>query len=283
MDYGIKAMNTRYILDKIRGAVASYSTRRLKSSATRCMRVRNDLGDELDIGFVGKKLDEATLLVHCDGGDGIVTTWYDQSGLNNHATQTTVDNMPRIVTSGTIDLHGIFFDGVKNVLPIPSTTGLDLKTQGIFNFVIRPQNSNGFIFCLNNTLFTTIQYGLYYNNTFLADTQKSVQLVLDGDRKHLGELNSIPNDETKVYSSVFKLSDQKAYVNNSKIGTDGDYDTELISRNNFQIGARSTAIDGSEHSIFFKGHIQEIIILASQNDNERVLLEQNQLNYFNIT
>ena len=46
--------------------------------------------------------------------DGHVTTWYDQSGNTNHATQATPASQPKIVDAGVLVAGGIDFDGVDD-------------------------------------------------------------------------------------------------------------------------------------------------------------------------
>lgn len=58
-----------------------------------------------DIGFVGGVLDTASLLTFVGANNGFVTTWYDQSGNGNHATQATTANQPQIVVSGAVVLR----------------------------------------------------------------------------------------------------------------------------------------------------------------------------------
>lgn len=68
------------------------------------IRVRRSSDNaEQDIGFTGINLDTASLLSFTGAGDGFVTIWYDQAGVNN-AIQTTASNQPRIVVSGSLEL-----------------------------------------------------------------------------------------------------------------------------------------------------------------------------------
>jgi hypothetical protein len=93
------------ILDTYSGASAAYSVRRLSSTYTgNLIRVRRSSDNtEQDIGYDSNNvLDTASLLTFCGAGNGFVTTWYDQSGNANNATQTTALNQPQIVSSGAL-------------------------------------------------------------------------------------------------------------------------------------------------------------------------------------
>ena len=118
----------KYALDLISAVVAAaYSLRRLYASYTgAAIRVRRSSdGAQADIGFMANgDLDTVALLAFVGNGSGFVTTWYDQSGNNCHATQTTAANQPRIVTSGTIE--------TRNGRPMPLFDGTDfLSFQGV--------------------------------------------------------------------------------------------------------------------------------------------------------
>lgn len=66
-----------FLLDTYTGAAAGYSTRRLATSATNLMRIREDAGDtETDIGYdSNNELDTAAIATHCGTANGYVVTW----------------------------------------------------------------------------------------------------------------------------------------------------------------------------------------------------------------
>lgn len=116
-----------------RGAAAAYSVRRLSNNATRAMRILVDADangpdasdNEYDIGFdANGELDIARIEELCDKGagnyDAYVTTWYDQSGNGNDATQTAYASMPKICNAGTVILENgkpaIQWDGVDDTM-----------------------------------------------------------------------------------------------------------------------------------------------------------------------
>jgi len=107
------------------GATAAYSLRKLKSSATKAVRVREDSGNtETDIGFSGGALDETALLNHVGSNNGFVTKWYDQSGNGNDASNSTASEQPQIVSSGSVIKENgkpaLEFDGSDDFFKIVS-------------------------------------------------------------------------------------------------------------------------------------------------------------------
>jgi hypothetical protein len=116
------------ILDSLSAAsAAAFSTRKLRSAyAGACMNVRRSSDNAAqDIGFVNGALDTASLLAFVGANNGFVTTWYDQSGLGNNATQATAVNQPQIVASGVVTTAGS-----KPALKFVAATPLWLNIPG---------------------------------------------------------------------------------------------------------------------------------------------------------
>jgi hypothetical protein len=107
-----------FILDDY-PAYAAFSLQKIKSDYSgSSIRVRRDSDNaEQDIGFtVANALDSSSLLTFVGAGDGFVTIAYNQMGGTNF-TQTTANNQPKIVSSGSLitdpnnGLAAIEFDG----------------------------------------------------------------------------------------------------------------------------------------------------------------------------
>jgi hypothetical protein len=105
--YNIMAVKKRQpplLLDLFPNASVAYSLRKLRTAYSgSAIRVRRSSDNtEQNIGFVGNNLDTASLLAFCGAGNGFVTTWYDQSGNANNATQATASQQCQIVSSGSV-------------------------------------------------------------------------------------------------------------------------------------------------------------------------------------
>jgi hypothetical protein len=93
------------LLDTYSGAAAAYSLRKLNTSYTgSAIRVRRSSDNtEQNIGFnADGTLNTLALLAFTGTSNGFVTTWYDQSSNNNHATQNVSNLQPQIVSAGSI-------------------------------------------------------------------------------------------------------------------------------------------------------------------------------------
>ena len=102
-------------------AAAAYSLRNLKTSYTgSVIRVRRS-SDNAEADFTADEITDGTLLSwvgNTASDNGFVTTWYDQSGNSNDATQGTAANQPKIVDAGVlVEENGkpaVDFDGVDD-------------------------------------------------------------------------------------------------------------------------------------------------------------------------
>jgi hypothetical protein len=91
------------LLDGLSNVACAYSTRKLRTAYSgSAIRVRrsNDNAEQ-DIGFSGDDLDTSALASFVGANNGLVTTWYDQSGNGVNATQTTLGDQIPLVASGT--------------------------------------------------------------------------------------------------------------------------------------------------------------------------------------
>lgn len=142
-DLTVNAPSADLLLDLYPSAAVAYSLRKLRTAYTgSAIRVRRSSDNtEQNIGFdVNGNLDTTALTTFCGAGDGFVTTWYDQSGNENNATQTTQANQPQIVSSGVIILAGskpsIVFDGTNDSLSLATTfSNVNINSSHYQSFV----------------------------------------------------------------------------------------------------------------------------------------------------
>lgn len=128
------------LLNDYSGAAAAYSLRLLDNTYSGDAIVVRRASDNTtqSIGFVNNELDTATLESFCSGTDGFVTTWYDQSGNGNDATQATASSQPKIVSSGSTILENgkaaAQFDGSDDGMEMNTTFNLsNVSTSFVFS------------------------------------------------------------------------------------------------------------------------------------------------------
>jgi hypothetical protein len=146
------------LLDDYPNASIALSLRQLTTDYSgKAIRVRRSSDNaESDIGFTlsaNRDLDTTALTTFVGGGDGFVTTWYDQSGNANNATQTTAANQPQIVSSGSVIL-----ENGKPALKLinANTYFLTLTTsitnaKSVFFALTRKKNNNNICFYISSS------------------------------------------------------------------------------------------------------------------------------------
>ena len=91
------------LLDAYTGASAAYSLRLLTNAYTGDLVTVRRASDNTTDGFTQTQIDAGSLASFCVGTDGFVTTWHDQSGNGNNATQATTADQPKIVSAGVVN------------------------------------------------------------------------------------------------------------------------------------------------------------------------------------
>ena len=207
------------LLDTYSGASAAYSLRQLRTAYSgNAIRVRRSSDNaEQDFGFVSNDLDTASLLTFCGVGNGFVTTWYDQSGNANNATQSTAIAQPQIVSSGamitTNGKNSMSFDGSNDTLNLAST--ITVGASNYQSFVGKRDSNGRRLYALSGGTSVASGYlwGLWSDNKYYlqgkatqyqassaADTTTS-QLLLTG-LNNAGTMSMFKNGNTITSSTL---------------------------------------------------------------------------------
>jgi hypothetical protein len=243
------------LLDDYPNSAAAYSLRKLRSAYTgSAIRVRRTNLDEMDIGFTSTgALDTAALLAFTGTGalnNGFVTTWYDQSGNGNNATQSIALNQPQIVNGGSIILNNnkpsLLFDGSdfldtssfsasRTLASIFLTFNVNTSLASnmtIFsrwdnrNFLVRAYNNTGtidFEVLASNSVSNKIISGniINTNNTYLSS------LLYNGSESFTNEtslyVNNVMQSVTRSGSSVDQLQSSSNKCIIASLGSNGQY------------------------------------------------------------
>jgi hypothetical protein len=271
-------------------ATLAYSLRKLRTEyAGSAIRVRRSSDNaETDIGFVDNELDTASLLSHCGGGNGFITTWYDQSTNGNNTTQTTAIRQPRIVNAGVIDTTNgkpaLVFDGTDDrlinasvaiagnitysivatyqlpapvsahsLLLIPAQVGTSIVQEFIYINIDASYREIGF----NRNGLTSI------GNGFGVDTA-----LANGTQVH-HFFNYTGVDPNNISSYGLDINGATKSLTNS--GAFG-YVAEIMS-----IGGRN-----NQNVFFLNGKVQEIIVYDTDQTTNKTAIESNINSYFTI-
>lgn len=93
------------LIDSFPGAAAAYSLRSLTAGNVPVVRVRRS-SDSTEQDFTAAQVTDGTLTTFCGAGNGILRTWYDQSGNGRHSSFNVALPSWLIVSSGALVLSG---------------------------------------------------------------------------------------------------------------------------------------------------------------------------------
>ena len=203
-------------------------------------------------------------------GSGYVTKWYDQSGNNKHATQTTNAKQPLILRSGSVFLENqkpaILFTGTPTGFSAGTITSTP-SDYSIYYVKNAKGGGNPWLIMFGNSSYLTQTYPGNATNFYLQDgagrTLVGTSATLQ--TQHVGE----------IYLNSSNNSDSRAYENNAiqKQGfTTGTYSKVAIP--NLLISAWDYG--------YYTGSAQEIIISTNNHLPVRSSIVSNINSYYRI-
>ena len=261
------------LLDEYSGAAAAYSLRSLSSATTNVVKVRRS-GDDAELDFSASQVSDGTLAawVVAGGGteDGFVTTWYDQSGNTNNATQATAANQPKIVSSGTLVTENgkaaLDFDGVNDFIE----TAL-VNFGSVVTMFIAAQSTSSTDDYYFDGQSANNRFGLYSSSsntvyqTFSTSSTGTVNTITLGTKSTAGSNNLL---------YLLKNSTSSELAENGGSATTGTLTSDDFI--GITIGAR---FNGAES---YADRFREFIIYSSDQSANRTGIEDNINDYYNI-
>jgi len=280
--------------DNFAGVTAYYSLRRFTiGEDNNAIRVRRSSDDtEQDIGFDSNgDLDSTALLAFVGTGgtdNGFVTTFYDQTGNGNDATNATESEQPLVVSAGTLveenSKAAVQFDGVDNGL---QSAAINTSFTNVSSFVVKKNEAasgvrsvvrirpNGAVGTLDGISYEQIGGGSAYGpNTLFEANGNAIQ-------NPSGQGTSVIVQELSTL--LFEQSQILAY-------RDGSLDQTIsnVSTGTAPIGTCSVNqplwigynFDSNDRA--FDGKFQEIILFTSDQSSNRTGIEGNINDHFDI-
>jgi len=286
-------VNPIQLLDNYTGSAAAYSLRSLSESTTNVVKVRRS-GDDAELDFTASEVSDGTLAawVVAGGGteDGFVTTWYDQSGNANNATQATAANQPKIVSSGTLVTENgkaaVDFDGTDDNL---NTSAFEMTSAfsvfGAFNM----SATSGYRALISHNFVSAGSAYLTQGRWLLTRTGSASQDWQNGDAVLIGDgSNSIRDPRFVSNGSVFSANTQYAVSGvlsntTSQLWANGSASTARIQETaSITSETGKVYIGSSELLDEFQGTIQEVILYDSDQSANRTGIEANINAHYNI-
>ena len=256
------------LLDTYSGAAAAYSLRKLNNSYTgSAIRVRrsSDNGEQ-NIGFnADGTLNTLSLLEFVGSGNGFVTTWYDQSSNNNHATQNVSNLQPQIVSVGSILL-------VNNKPSIRFDNSLLNLTS-----LISPNNSNYHSFIGSRASTSDKLYGLSGQNgyKYLLTLWSDNKYYLQAKTNAYQPSNSTDNSIVQLLLTGRNINDVMSIYKNGNIIPSTEIFDSSINPSITGIGQYFNSFNNAKCSL------QEMVFY-NNNQTSQVNIESNMNSYYSI-
>jgi len=196
--------------------------------------------------------------------DGFVTSWYDQSGNDNHATQGTAGSQPKIVDGGVLVSDGIGFDGVDDYLGTSTFSLTQPYTTLSVSKSFINNDSGGLLSISTAPNGTTSLNSFYRNDNGIA----------------------INAGATLTTAPSFTYSTNTSYLKTSLFnGASSEISVNSISRasgNSGSIDPSGYLYLGNFSVYYLNGTISEIIIYNSDQSSNREAIETNINNHYDI-
>jgi len=276
------------LLDQHGGAAAACSLRLLRVGYNGpCIRVRRSSDNaEKDIGFSGGTLDTNALTSFVGNNDGYVVKWYDQSGNNRDATQSTQADQPQIVSSGTVITQNsnptIEFDGSDDVLEI-SSFDVGGPGQTVFSVAKPDSSGNGYQSIITQNFDGSKQKEFGHRSH--VDGPQYAGSDENGSTK-FGKASSV-SDKDQLGLFVSLIDTQLGQSDEYKIFYNADkksltYQNQRDLSGFYSVTKRVLIGDREDRLNPFKGPIQEVILYPEEKTNDRSAIESNINDHYNI-
>jgi hypothetical protein len=216
------------------------------------------------------------------GRSGFVETWYDQSGNGNDATQATIASQPKIVSAGVFLGEVDFLNGVSTFLETNNSNLSTLSELSLFS-VLEPvtENVNEYAISAGSIVNSTGNYGGWalWANGFFDRLDFATQAR--GSVTNSRAVIAITSTSPVVYSATLNGTDAQASVN----GVLGTENTNMITPNNTDALRRKLRLGCQytfEPASFYSGAIKEVVLYTTDQSDNRVAIETNINDHYNI-
>jgi hypothetical protein len=206
--------------------------------------------------------------------DGFVSTWYDQSGNANDATQIATASQPKIVDAGALVTGGLDFDGVDDSMDLTSALTIDPSASGFASFIscAFDKNATGAsqVFIRNSNLNPKHAIAFNTNGTYRYNLNDGTNNLFADTASDYGD-NSLRLFSTTITGQ--SSTGLTHFVNGTQ---DSQHDTSLI-------GDTGASIDQISWASFpFGGSVKELILYPSDQSANRVGIETNINDHYSI-
>jgi len=221
-------------------------------------------GDVTDAILNGKTVKLRNIEITQLTADGHVTTWYDQSGNGNNATQSTAGSQPKIVDGGAY-LGELDFDGVDDQLDYPLSISTLNNTSSFVLAAFQNTTDNQFVLTVSGGSNNRWYSPIIWNGSYRFGYGASIDSI------NLGT----PDENNHLFTATAGSTTAEGFIDGLSKGTQPST-SNALSDQSF-IGAHTSSI-----SYPLNGSISEIIIYDSDQSSNREAIETNINNHYDI-
>ena len=207
--------------------------------------------------------------VRVSTNDGYVSRLYDQSGFGNDATQAVTTSQPKIVDAGALVAGGLDFDGVDDGLG--SIPNLFSGTSAASSFIVGNADTAG----INEAMFSQGANNIL-GNAFVITSE--IAFRPGGNTIYNDDfINANPLLLSTIAPASSTSADVSMFLDGSPLGQISTTSTVL------NYGIEGAAIGQNLfNAVFYNGRLKEIIIYPSDQSANRIGIETNINNRYNI-
>ena len=265
------------ILNEFTGAAAAYSLRELSNEVDNVVRVRRST-DSFERDFTANEVTDGTLTDFVGtGNDGFVTSWYDQSGNRNTATQTSASAQPKIVDAGSLvtinSKPAIQSSGAETLVFTNTTTdGFSAKSVFAVSSFEQTDSADRFLYSdnFNFSNESQIKTGGTSDNRVTFANQTS-------GTNYNSDYVVMAQDDLSLLTSIFDGSSSDIYLD-GVLGTG----TAYKGTDNIVPFATAWLFSKNGTSSFWIGKHCEIIIYTTDQSSNQSGIEANITNNYSI-
>lgn len=279
-------IHDKSLLDYYPGAMVAFSLRRLRSDYNgKCLKVRRSSDNqEAEFGFLDDLLDYNSIIEFCEGSTGYVVVWYNQAINGSGAMQAVASRQPLIVQN-----NQVFMDGLKPAVRFPGSQFLQMGTSDV-------NDSNNVIlstyvdaYCVNSSqqgVEFIFEHGNNANNAegfyFYGSAYNAWIFRRFGQNpdQHSGTGFYWSGPSNSQILATLSYDGQGIYYKNGAIqNNNGDYGGTLPNR---PFNGMLRIMASTNASYMADGKVQELLIYNKTEVDNRIGIESNINNFFNI-
>ena len=204
--------------------------------------------------------------------DGFVETWYDQSGNGRDATQSVAASQPKIVDAGSLVTGGLDFDGVNDFL----TNSANIFAQTFSVFTVQTNDTDETVGVSFSREYFTPNARIAISSDTRTVTKRLANYAPDATDRFINRVSKQSANTEEFVTLISDGSNMAAWLDGVSLGAVTSTATPSSPNHGFRIGKQDTG------PIYHSGPIQELIIYPSDQSANRVAIETNINDHYNI-